>query len=278
MRSSARNLVSSVSPIGSGSSTRSMAPGSSVGVIRTGESTLLWTFKGPRRSRSSPLLRCGAVGGRPGVTVPSSRPGHARRARRGASRSVRRRRSLMPPSMLWTTSPDLVSPRVRLAHRRALYRWSSSFVARSMPSWPSATINGITRRGFSLSRKPAAASPIEPVDVRAIRAVACTRTPSCTVSYSLHCTTRRVPDRVRRPRPRLFRTGSSRSWWQPAGTATSPDHPGPAGRRACGAGPRWRAGAAAPAAASPGRCATARASPRAGRRAGTTADNEHYVK
>ncbi len=193
MRSSARNLVSSVSPIGSGSSTRSMAPGSSVGVIRTGESTLLWMFKGPRRSRWLPLLRSGAVGGRPGVAVPSSRPGHARRARRGASRSVRRRRSLMPCSMLWTTSRELVSHRARLAHRRAPCRWSSSFVARSMRSWPRAITSGITRRGFSSSRKPAADSPTEPVDVRAIRAAACIRTPYCTVSCSLRCTTRYVP-------------------------------------------------------------------------------------
>ncbi len=196
MRSSARSSVSSVSPIGSGSSTRSMAPGSSVGVIQTGESTLLWRCRGLRRSRWSPLRRCGAVGGRPVVAELSSRPGRGRRARRGASGSVGRRRWLMPCSMLWTTSPGLVSHRVGVAHRRARSRWSSLFVARLMPSWRSATTRGITHRGFCLLRKPAAASPIEWVDVRVIRAAACTRTPSCTVSYSLRCTTRRVPDRA----------------------------------------------------------------------------------
>ncbi len=43
--------------------------------------------------------------------------------------------------------------------------------------------------------KPAAASPTEPVDARAIRAAACTRTPFCTVSYLPHCITRRSSDR-----------------------------------------------------------------------------------
>ncbi len=85
-------------------------------------------------------------------------------------------------------------PPVRLAHRRAPSRSSSSFVERSMPSWPSATTNGITRRGFSLSKRPAAASPIQPADERAIRAAVCTRTPPCTASCSLRWTTRRVPD------------------------------------------------------------------------------------
>ena len=110
--------------------------------------------------------------------------------------------------MPWTTSPEPVSRRVRLAHQRAPYRWSSSFVARSMPFWPSATTNGITRPGFSLSRKQAADSPIEPVDVRAIRAAGCTRTLSCTVSYSLHCATRRVPDR----RTKAKINGFKRMW------------------------------------------------------------------
>jgi hypothetical protein len=195
MRSSARNSVSSVSPTGSGSSTRSMAPRSSSRVIRTGESTLLWRFEGPRRSRSSPLPRCAVVGGRPEVAVPSSRHGHARTAGRGASGSVRHRCSLMPCSMLWTTSPEPVSHRVRLAHRRAPYRSSSSFVAKSMPSWSSAATSGITRHGFSSSSKPAAVSPIEPEDARAIKVAACTRTQACTVSYSLRFTTQRAPDR-----------------------------------------------------------------------------------
>ncbi len=45
-----------------------------------------------------------------------------------------------------------------------------------------------------LVEEAAAASPIGPVDARAKRAAACIRTPTCTVSYALHCTTRRVPD------------------------------------------------------------------------------------
>ena len=151
-------------------------------------------FTGPRRSQSSPLPRCGVVGGRPGAAGPSSRHGRARTAGRGASRSVRHRRSLMPCSMLWTTSRERVSHQLRLAHRRAPYRSSSSFVARSMPSWSSATTSGITRHGFSSSRKPAAVSPIEPEDARAIEVAACTRTPACTVSYSLRFTTQRVSD------------------------------------------------------------------------------------
>jgi fructose-1,6-bisphosphatase/inositol monophosphatase family enzyme len=89
----------------------------------------------------------------------------------------------------WDDESRARLPRGRLAHRRARCRSSDSFVAKSMPSWLSAAISGITRRGFSLSRKPAAASPIEPVDVRAIGGAACARTPACTVSYSLRCTT-----------------------------------------------------------------------------------------
>ncbi len=188
MRSSARSSVSSVSPIGSGSSTRSMAPRSSSRVIRTGESTLHWTFEGPPRSRSSPLPRCDVVGGRPEVAVPSSRHGHARTAGRGASRSVRHRSSLMPCSMPWTTSPELVSHRVRLAHRRAPSRSSSSCVARSMPSWPSAATSGITRHGFSSSRKPAAVSPIAPEDA-SDRGGGLYSNAACTVSCSLRFTT-----------------------------------------------------------------------------------------
>jgi histidinol-phosphatase len=38
---------------------------------------------------------------------------------------------------------------VPLAHPPALYRWLSSFVVRSTPSWPSATTHGTTRRRFS---------------------------------------------------------------------------------------------------------------------------------
>ena len=95
----------------------------------------------------SPALRRCWWATRGGGSFESSWP-PVRRARRGASRSVPRRRSLMPCSMLWTTSPELVSRRVGLVHPRAPYRWSSSFVARSMPSWQSATTHGITRRGF----------------------------------------------------------------------------------------------------------------------------------
>ena len=139
----------------------------------------------PGAKRVLRLLRYGAVGGRPEVAVPSSRPGLARSAIRDAWRLVRRRRSLTPCSMHWTTIPELVFRRVRLAHRRALYRWSSSFAGRSMPFWPSATTSGITRRGFFLSRKQAADSPIEPVDVRAIRGADFTQTLCSTVNYSL---------------------------------------------------------------------------------------------
>jgi len=106
MRSSARNLVNSVSPIGSGSSTRLTARRSSVGVTRTGEFTLRWRLPGALRSRSSPLLRCDAAGGRPEAAVLSSRPGHARRPNRSASKSAPLRCWLMLGSMLWTTRPE----------------------------------------------------------------------------------------------------------------------------------------------------------------------------
>jgi hypothetical protein len=172
-----------------------MAPGISVAAIRTGVSTLPCRFRGRPRSHSSPPLRCGAVGSRPAAAAASSRPGHERRARRGACRSVRLRSLLMPCSMPWTTNPGLVFHRVRLARRRARYRWSSSYVASSMPSWLSATTPGITHRGFSSSRRPADDSPIEPVDGRAIRAAACTRTPPCTLSCSPRWATRRGPNR-----------------------------------------------------------------------------------
>jgi hypothetical protein len=59
---------------------------SSVGVTRTGEFTSRWRLPGPWRSRSSPLLRCDAAGGRPEAAALSSRPGHARRPSRGASK------------------------------------------------------------------------------------------------------------------------------------------------------------------------------------------------
>ena len=142
---------------------------------------------------ASPALRRCWWATRGGGSFESSWP--AQRAARGASRSVRRRRSLMRCSMLWTTSPGLVCHRVRLAHRPAPCRSSSSFVARSTASWPSASTSGITRRGSSWSRKQAAASPIEAVGMRAIGAAACTRTPPCTVSCSLRWPTRCVRDR-----------------------------------------------------------------------------------
>ena len=195
MRSSARNLVNSVSPIGSGSSTRLTARRSSVGVTRTGEFTLRWRLPGALRSRSSPLLRCDAAGGRPEAAVLSSRPGHARRPNRSASKSAPLRCWLMLGSMLWTTRPEPVSHRVRPAHPQAPSRSSSLFVAKSMPSWSSAATSGITRHGFFSSRKRAAVSPIEPEDMRAIKAVACTPTPTCTVSCSPRFNTRRAPDR-----------------------------------------------------------------------------------
>jgi len=195
MRSSARNLVNSVSPIGSGSSTRLTARRSSLGVTRTGGFTLRWRLPGALRSRSSPLLRCDAAGGRPEAAVLSSRPGHARRPNRSASKSAPFRCWLMLGSMLWTTRPEPVSHRVRPAHPQAPSRSSSLFVAKSMPSWRSAATSGITRHGFFSSRKRAAVSPIEPEDMRAIKAVACTPTPTCTVSCSPRFNTRRAPDR-----------------------------------------------------------------------------------
>lgn len=195
MRSSARNLVNSVSPIGSGSSTRLTARRSSVGVTRTGEFTLRWRLPGALRSRSSPLLRCDAAGGRPEAAVLSSRPGHARRPNRSALKSAPLRCWLMLGSMLWTMRPEPVSHRARPAHRQAPSRSSSLFVAKSMPSWSSATTSGITRHGFFSSRKRAAVSPIEPEDMRAIKAVACTPTPTCTVTCSPRFNTRRAPDR-----------------------------------------------------------------------------------
>jgi hypothetical protein len=215
MRSSARNLVNSVSPIGSGSSTRLTARRSSVGVTRTGEFTLRWKLPGALRSRSSPLLRCDAAGGRPEAAVLSSRPGHARRPNRSASKSAPLRCWLMLGSMLWTTRPEPVSHRVWPAHPQAPSRSSSLFVAKSMRSWPSAATFGITRHGFFSSRKRAAVSPIEPEDMRAIKAVACTPTPTCTVSCSPRSSIRRAPDRRlrarvrgsgerRRPRPRTI--------------------------------------------------------------------------
>jgi hypothetical protein len=72
-------------------------------------------------------------------------------------------------------------------------RSSSWFVAKSMPSWARATTSGITRHGFFSSRKRAAVSPIEPEDMRATKAVACTPMPTCTLSCSPRFTTRRAP-------------------------------------------------------------------------------------
>ncbi len=195
MRSLARNLVNSVSPIGFGSSTRLTARRSLVGVTRTGEFTLRWRLPGALRSRSSPLLRCDAAGGRPEAAVLSSHPGHARRPNRSASKSAALRCWLMLGSMLWTTRPEPVSHRVWPAHRQARCRSSSLFVAKSMPSWSSGTTFGITRHGSFSSRKRAAVSPIEPEDMRAIKAVACTPTPTCTVSCSPRFTTRRAAER-----------------------------------------------------------------------------------
>lgn len=195
MRSSARNLVNSVNPIGSGSSTRLTVRRSSVGVTRTGEFKWRWRLPGASRSRSSPLLRCDAAGGRPEAAVLSSRPGHARRPNRSASKSAPLRGWMMLGSLLWTTRQEPVSHRVRPKHRQAPSRSSSLFVAKSTPSWSSATTSGITRHGFFSSRKLAADSQIEPEGMRAIKAVACTPTPVCTVSCSLRSNTRRTPDR-----------------------------------------------------------------------------------
>ena len=143
MRSSARSLVDSVILTGSGSSTRSMAPRSSVGATRIGESTWPWRLPGTRRSLSSPLLRWDAAGGRPEVAVPSSRAGHVRRPRPGAWKSVPPRSCVVPCWTLWTTSPEPASRRVRDPRRQARSRLSSSFVAKSMASWPSAATSGI---------------------------------------------------------------------------------------------------------------------------------------
>jgi len=207
MRSSARNLVNSVSPIGSGSSTRLTVRRSSVGVTRIGEFRLRWRLPGALRSRSSPLLRCDAAGGRPEAAVLSSRPGHARRPNRSTSKSAPRRCSLTLGSLLWTTRPEPVSHRGRPPHRQAPCRSSSLYAAKSTPSWSSATTSGITRRGFFSSRRRAAVSLIEPEDMRVIKAVACTPTPTCTVSCSPRFTTRRAPDR----RFARLRGGDSRS-------------------------------------------------------------------
>ena len=88
MRSSARSSVGSASPIGSGSSIRSMAPRSSVGVIRTGEFRSPWRFTGSRRSRSSskPARRRCFWATRGGGSFESSWP--RAKPRRGASRSA----------------------------------------------------------------------------------------------------------------------------------------------------------------------------------------------
>ena len=197
MRSSARNLVDSVSPIGSGSSTRWTAPRSSAGVTRTGAFTSRWRSPVAPRSRSSSLPRCDAAGGRPEAAVLSNRPGHARRPRPGVSRSARPRWWPTRGWLLWTMRPEAVSHRVWLARRQAHSRSSSSCVAKSMPSWSSATTSGITRHGSFSSRRLAAVSPIEPGDVRGIEAVACTPTPTCTVGCSPRSTTRHAGRAVR---------------------------------------------------------------------------------
>ena len=75
-------------------------------------------------------------------------------------------------SMLWMTRAEPVSHRVRTAHPQARSRSSSSFVAKSMPSWRSAATSGITRPGFFWSRRRAAVSPTEREDTRAIKAEA----------------------------------------------------------------------------------------------------------
>lgn len=219
MRSSARNSVNSVSPIGSGSSTRWTARRCSAGVTRTGGFTSRWRLPGALRSRSSPLLRCDAAGGRPEAAVLSSRPGPARGPNRSAFTSAPLRRWVMLGSMLWTTRPERASHRVEPAHRQAPSRSSSLFVAKSMPSWSSATTSGTTRRGFFSSRKRAAVSPIGPEDMRAIKAAACTPTPTCTVSCSPRFNTRRAHDlRDRAPRGSVFPATGGTAPIRPAST------------------------------------------------------------
>ena len=102
---------------------------------------------------TSPALRRCWWATRGGGSFESSWP--RAEAKRGASRSVRRRRSRMPCSKRWTTSPGLVSHRCG-SRPGARCRWSNSFVARSTHSWPSAASLGSravdpSRRG---SRRP----------------------------------------------------------------------------------------------------------------------------
>ena len=185
MRSSARNSVDSVSPIGSGSSIRSMAPsffsrGDPNWRIQIALEVHGTTEVAVVTSRAAALL-VGDPRWRFLRVVLASRG----EPRRGASRSVRRRRSLTPCSVLWTTSPRARLRRVRLGRRRAPLplvgprsRRDRCLLGRALPQMGSRAV-GSPGRG---SRWPIHRS--EPVDVRAIRAAACTRTPSCTVSYS----------------------------------------------------------------------------------------------
>ena len=119
-----RNSVGSVSPIGSGSSTRSTAPGSSARVIRTGESRLLWRFRGyPARGRHLSCAGALLVGDPRGGSFESSWPRQESETRR-----LEVSTTTTPPmrcSRPWTTSPELASLKVPPAHRPALCRWWS---------------------------------------------------------------------------------------------------------------------------------------------------------
>ena len=172
------------------------APPTAASTLQIGSMcTLRWRLPGALRSRSSPLLRCDAAGGRPEAAVRSSRPGHARRLNRSASKSAPLRCWLMLALDALDDESRARLPPSGSVHPQPPSRSSSSFVAKSMPSWSSAATSGITRRGFFSSRKRAAVSPIEPEDMREIKAVACTPTPTCTVSCSPRFNTRRAPDR-----------------------------------------------------------------------------------